>query len=222
MDLIFSFFLWPIAHSKRQFLYLCFLKCPLDQYATADSILVSLADLLRNCTKRVNDSTWGGMTDKELDATFILGSGIIWKIHRLAAVLTISQFSDHNRHTSLKEVLVCNIRKNRDSFSIAWQEIPTETLEWSLTDKWEQKRNNYFIIKTMSGMLSSTSSIRRVVRIRPKEDQRGKKIHFSGINHNSSLWMQNLSRLLNKRFSCFAYFQVPTPLIYWSITYIKF
>lgn len=102
MDLIFSFILWSIAHSIQQFLYLCFLKCPLDQYATADSILESLADLIRNCTKQVNDSSVGGMTDKELDATFILGSDIIWKIHRLAAVLTIFQFSDCNKHTSLK------------------------------------------------------------------------------------------------------------------------
>lgn len=102
MDLIFSFLLWSIAHSMQQFLYPCFLKCPLDKYATVDVILESLADLIRNCTKWVNESWGGRMTDKELDATFILGSGIIWNIHRLAAVLTIFQFPGHNRHPSLK------------------------------------------------------------------------------------------------------------------------
>ena len=124
MHLIFSFLLWPIAHSTQQFLYLCFLKCPLDQYATADSILVSLADFIRNCTKQINDSTGGGMTDKELDATFILGSGIIWKIQRLPAVLTSFQFSNHNRHTRLKQVLYAMLGRTGILVGIVWQEIP--------------------------------------------------------------------------------------------------
>lgn len=75
----------------------------------------------------------------------------------------------------------------------------------------------------MSGILFSASSIGGVVRIRPGEDQREKKIYFSGVNDNSSLRMQKKkSHLLNKWFSSFAYFQVPTAVIYWSITRIKF
>lgn len=51
----------------------------------------------------------------------------------------------------------------------------------------------------MSGILFSASSIGGVVRIRPGEDQREKKIYFSGVNDNSSLRMQKKkSHLLNK------------------------
>lgn len=39
-------------------------------------------------------------------------------------------------------------------------------------------------------MLFSASSIGGVVRIRPGEDQREKKVYFSGANDNSSLRMQ--------------------------------